>query len=273
MRLRDDSWGDADRDPGALVRSAVDVGVTLLDTAEMYGNEEVVGRAIAGLRDEITLCTKFGVYWGPTGRFNDWNVRADPATVRSAVEGSLRRLGVDVIDLYYLHHRSDETPIEETVGAMAELRQAGKIRALGLSNVTAEDVRRAQATHPIAAVQEPWSLSERKVEAMLPVLIEHGITLVAHSPMGHGDMGAAWAARLLVASELEGLTPPQVALAWVHSRGRELGHPVVPIPGTTHRGHFFENFAASQVTLAAATMADLSDLADTSIRPTRPGDR
>lgn len=273
MRLRDEGWGDADRDPGALVRAAVDVGVTLLDTAEMYGNEEIVGRAIAGLRDEITLCTKFGVYWGPSGRFDDWTVRVDPATVRSAVEGSLRRLGVDVIDLYYLHHRSDETPIEETVGAMADLRQAGKIRALGLSNVTPEDVRRAQATHPIAAVQEQWSLSERTVEPMTPVLLEHGITLVAHSPMGHGDMGAAWTARLLAASKLEGLTPLQVALAWVHNRGRKLGHSVIPIPGTTHREHFLENYAASQVTLTDATMADLSDLAGTSIRPTRPGDR
>lgn len=259
MRLRDKGWGDVDRDPGALVRSAVSAGVTMLDTAEMYGNEEVVGRAIAGLRDEITLCTKFGVYWGPSGRFDDWSVRADPVTVRSAVEGSLRRLGVDTIDLYYLHHRSDETPIEETIGAMAELRQAGKIRALGLSNVTAEDVRRAHATHPITAVQEQWSLSERTVEAMLPLLVEHGIALIAHSPMGHGDMGAAWTARLLAASQREGLTPSQVALAWVHNRGRRLDHPVVPIPGTTHRGHLLENVAASRVTLAEETMEELTD--------------
>lgn len=191
MRLRDEGWGEYDRDPVALVRAAIDGGVTMLDTAEMYGNEEVVGRAIAGQRDEITLCTKFGVYWGTSGNFDDWSVRADPNTVRTAVEGSLKRLGVETIDLYYLHHRSDDTPIEETVAAMEELREAGKIRALGLSNVTVEDIRRAHAVHPIQAVQESWSLARRDVEAMLPVLAELDITLVAHSPMNHGDVEVA----------------------------------------------------------------------------------
>ncbi|WP_074713665.1 aldo/keto reductase [Arthrobacter alpinus] len=161
------------------------------------------------------------------------------------VEGSLRRLGVETIDLYYLHHRSDDTPIEETIGAMAELRQAGKIRLLGLSNVTAEDIRRAQATHPFAAVQEAWSLSGRMVESILPLLQQHDITLVAHSPMGHGDMGTDWAARLFAASEWIGITPAQIALACVHNRGRQLGH-------------LYDNIAASQVTLDDATMAELT---------------
>ena len=168
MRLRDEGWGEVDRDPAALVRTAVEAGVTLIDTAEMYGNEEVVGRAIAAHRDQLLLSSKFGVYWGSSGRFDDWSVRADPDTVRTAIEGSLRRLGVETIDLYYLHHRSDTTPIEETVTAMAALRQAGKIRALGLSNVTVDDIRRAHAVHPIQAVQQEWSLSQREVESMLP---------------------------------------------------------------------------------------------------------
>lgn len=167
MRLTDSGWGDADRDPAALVRAAIDSGVPMLDTAEMYGNEELVGRAIGTNREHITLCSKFGVYRGPSGRPDDWNVRADSATVRAAIDGSLRRLDVDHLDLYYLHHRSEDTPIEETVNAMAELRQAGKIRALGLSNVTLDDIRRAHAVHPITAVQEQWSLIRRDVELFL----------------------------------------------------------------------------------------------------------
>ena len=152
----------------------------------MYGNEELVGRTIAGRRDEVTLCSKFGVRWGDSGRFDDWSVHADAATVVSSCEGSLRRLGVETIDLYYLHHRSEDTPIEETVTAMAGLVAAGKIRAVGLSNVTVDDVRRAHAVHPVLAVQEQWSLGSRGVEAMLPTLAELGVTLVAHSPTGHG---------------------------------------------------------------------------------------
>jgi aryl-alcohol dehydrogenase-like predicted oxidoreductase len=172
---------------------AVEAGVTLLDTAEMYGNEELVGRAVAAFRDDVLLCSKFGVHWGPSGRGDGWAVRADPDTVRAAIDGSLRRLQVDTIDLYYPHHRSATTPIEDTVEAMAGLVSAGKIRAIGLSNVTADDVRRAHAVHPVQAVQEEWSIHRRSVEAMLPVLAELGVTLVAHSSLGHGVLadGAA----------------------------------------------------------------------------------
>lgn len=258
MRLTDEWWGDADRDPGLLVAAAVEAGVTLLDTAEMYGNEEVVGKAVAAHRDQITLCSKFGVYWGPSGRFDDWHVRTDPATVRSAIEGTLRRLDVDIVDLYYLHHRGEDTPIEETVAAMAELRQAGKIGALGLSNVTIEDVRRAHAVHPIAAVQQEWSLGERGVESMLPVLAELGIVLVAHSPLGHGSLTRSRESPVVQAlGEVAvdyGVTPSQVALAWVHTRGSRSGQAVIPLPGTTRVAHLLGNVAAAELVLSDADL-------------------
>ena len=158
----------------------------MVDTADAYQNEELVGRTIRGRRDEVLLASKFGLVWRDevAGGFD---VRADPPYVRQACEASLRRLGVDVIDLYYLHHRSEQTPIEETVGAMAELVAQGKVRALGLSNVTAEDLRRAHAVHPIAALQEQWSLNRRGIEhQLLPVVAELGTVVVAHSPTGHG---------------------------------------------------------------------------------------
>lgn len=258
MRLRNDDWGDEDRDPARLLTAAVEAGVTTLDTAELYGNEEVVGRALSGLRDQVTLCTKFGVYPGPSGEFDDWSVRADADTIRAAVEGSLRRLGVEVIDLYYLHHRSEDTPIEETVAAMAKLRQAGKIRTLGLSNVTVEDIRRAHAEHPIEAVQEEWSLGRRAVETTLPVLRELGIALVAHSPMQHGHAHRARTESTDRVAERYGLTAGQVALAWVHNRGRRLDQTVIPIPGTTSIGHLHDNIAARDIELDDEAMDALA---------------
>lgn len=258
MRLRDEGWGEADRDPAQLFQAAIDADVTIFDTAEMYGNEEVIGRALSGLHDQITLCTKFGVYWGASGDFGDWSIRADADTVRTAIEGSLQRLGVEAIDLYYLHHRSDTTPIEETVSAMAELRQAGKIRALGLSNVTVDDIRRAHAVHPIQAVQEAWSWGRRDVEAMLPVLQELGITLVAHSPMNHGNVHDSTAGALSRVAERYGLNSNQVALAWVHNQGRRLGQPVISIPGTTSIQHLLDNITARDVLLDDDSMNALS---------------
>jgi len=156
MRMRDDTVGDPDRDPTAVVHAVLDAGVTMLDTADMYGNEELVGRTIRGRREDVVLCSKFGVIWGDGG---DWSVRADAAYVHEACAASLRRLDVDVIDVYYLHHRSEHTPVEETVAAMADLIGEGKVRALGLSNVTDEDLRRAHLVHPITALQEQWSLT------------------------------------------------------------------------------------------------------------------
>ena len=253
MRLRVPDGTDHDRDPVAVVNAALDAGVTLLDTAEMYGNEELVGRTIAGRRDEVILCSKFGVVWGPSGRFDDWSVRADAGTVVSSCEGSLRRLGVDTLDLYYLHHRSEETPIEETVTAMAGLVAAGKVRAVGLSNVTVDDVRRAHSVHPVVAVQEEWSLSSRGVEAMLPVLAELGVTLIAHSPTGHGRLhgtsDTALGRALADVARVHAVTSGQVALAWVHLQGRRRGQPVVPLPGTTRVSHLRANVSAADLDL------------------------
>jgi aryl-alcohol dehydrogenase-like predicted oxidoreductase len=276
-RLPARSWAegasDPDRDPVAVVHAAVDAGVTLLDTAEMYGNEELVGRAVAGRRDEVLLCSKFGVVWGRSGRFDDWSVRADRATVLRSCEASLRRLGVDVIDLYYLHHRSEETPIEETVTAMAELVAAGKVRAVGLSNVTVDDLRRAHAVHPVTALQEEWSLVADGAEAFLPTLAELGTTLVAHSPLGHGrlsggDVPADVRAALARPAARLGVRRGQVALAWVHHQRRRHGRPVVPLPGATSTGHLRANVAAASIELTDDEMAALNGLDDgTRFRP------
>ncbi|MGL5928085.1 MAG: aldo/keto reductase [Dermatophilaceae bacterium] len=270
MRLRDDSSAP-DRDPVRLIHTALDSGIHLLDTAEMYGNEELVGRAVAGRRDEVTLCTKFGVRWGESGRFDDWSVHADPATVVSSCEGSLRRLGVETIDLYYLHHRSAETPIEDTVDAMAGLVSAGKVRAIGLSNVTSDDVRRAHAVHPVLAVQEEWSLRSRAVETMLPTLAELDVTLVAHSPTGHGALhqpdGTPLAAPLNEIARLAGVTPGQVALAWVHQRGRRAGQAVTPLPGTTSVAHLRANLAAAHLDLTADDLDRLTSASAESSGP------
>jgi aryl-alcohol dehydrogenase-like predicted oxidoreductase len=266
MRLRESAGADEDRDPYAVIGHALDAGVALLDTADAYGNEELVGRAIRTRRSEVVLCSKFGLVWGE-GR--DWSVRADASYVQQACEASLRRLGVDVIDLYYLHHRSDTTPIEETVLAMADLVAAGKVRALGLSNVTADDLRRAHAVHPVAAVQEEWSLGQRDVERLVPTLVELGVTTVAHSPAGHGVLhapsGTALADEPLaeLRAALSGVaaghdaTPGHVALAWVHHRRQAWETAVVPLPGTTSVAHLRANIAAAELTLSASELARL----------------
>ena len=269
MRLRETAHDDPDRDPIKVINRALDRGVNLLDTADMYGNEALVGRAIAGRRDEVVLATKFGVVWGEGG---DWSVHADAAYVRTACEASLRRLEVEVIDLYYLHNRSDETPIEETVSAMAELVEQGKVRSLGLSNVTAEDLRRAHAVHPITAVQEAWSLVHREFEEMLPTVRELGVIAVAHSPTGHGllhspDGGVPGStAPPVLQSTLADLaaaheaTPGQVALAWVHHQSQRRDLQVVPLPGTTRVSHLDANIAAAELVLSEIDLERL-DLA------------
>jgi aryl-alcohol dehydrogenase-like predicted oxidoreductase len=269
MRLRDKPAPDPDRDPVAVVNRALDRGVRLLDTADMYGNEALVGRAISGRRDEVLLATKFGVVWGEGGA---WSVHADAAYVHRACEGSLRRLGVEVIDLYYLHHRSDETPIEETVSAMAELVEQGKVRSLGLSNATPEDLRRAHAVHPITAVQEAWSLVNREFEQMLPTVRELGVVAVAHSPAGHGLLHApgrglpgsaapaALQSTLADIAEAHDATPGQVALAWVHHQAQRRDLHVVPLPGSTRVSHLDANIAAAELGLSAGDL-DRLDLA------------
>lgn len=264
----------------AVIHRALELGVTLLDTADMYGphlNEELVGRAIAGRRSDVVLATKFGIVRDGGGR----SIRGDREYVRASVEGSLKRLGTDVIDLYYLHRVPADTPIEETVGAMAELVTEGKVRHLGLSEAGAETLRRAHAVHPITALQSEWSLWSRDIEAeIVPTARELGIGLVPYSPLGRGvltgrfassadfgkgdfrsvnprfsgdnlDTNLKMVAALRALAEARGVTAGQLALAWVQHRGSD----VVPIPGTKRIKYLEENVAAASLELSEADLA------------------
>ena len=277
----------------ATIRRAVDLGVTLLDTADIYGsghNEVLVGRAIEGRRDQVQLATKFGI--DRSGGEDKRLVRGEPGYVFQSCHSSLLRLGVDVIDLYYLHRPPDDVPIEETVGAMAHLVEQGKVRFLGLSEVDAEQLRRAHAVHPITAVQSEYSLWTRDVEATaLPAMRELGIALVAYSPLGRGfltgtvtadtlsesdvrgrfprfvgEAGQANATTVAAAirtlAECKGATPAQVALAWVHAQSARQGVPVVPIPGTKRVRWLEQNIAALDVMVTADELDVLDRLAD-----------
>jgi aryl-alcohol dehydrogenase-like predicted oxidoreductase len=271
MRLREVSGASGDRDPVAVIHAALDAGITMVDTADAYQNEELIGRAIRGRRDEVLLASKFGLVWRHEAA-GDFDVRADRSYVRQACDASLRRLGVDVIDLYYLHHRSETIPIEETIGSLAELIGQGKVRALGLSNVTAEDLRRAHVVFPVAALQEQWSLVQRDIEQqLLPTVAELGMVVVAHSPTGHGllqqDLTEAneqvAGDRLSVLGEIastRGVSVGQIALAWVHHREQVHGVPVVPIPGTTSVSHLLSNVAAADVSLSYDELGRLDSL-------------
>lgn len=272
----------------ATIHRALDLGVTFLDTADMYGpftNEQLVGKAIAGRRDEVQLATKFGNERNPDG---SWvGINGKPEYVRSACDASLQRLGVDHIDLYYQHRVDRTVPIEETVGAMKELVDAGKVRHLGLSEAAADTVRRAHAVHPITALQSEYSLFTRDLEdAIVPVLRELGIGLVPYSPLGRGILTGAVNARSLESgdsratgrfprfegdaldanlqlvervralAEEKGCTPGQLALAWVLAQGdSDLG--VAPIPGTKRVRYLEENVAAADVELTDADLAAL----------------
>ncbi|MCW2999411.1 MAG: aldo/keto reductase [Solirubrobacterales bacterium] len=280
----------------ATIHRALELGVTLLDTADMYGpflNEELVGRAIADRRDGVVVATKFGIQRDPEDRTRR-GVNGRPEYVRSAAEASLRRLGVDHIDLYYQHRVDRSVPIEETVGAMAELVAEGKVSHLGLSEASPETIRRAHATHPITALQTEYSLWSRDVEdEILPTIRELGIGLVPYSPLGRGFLsgtirsiddlapddyrrvaprfaGENFAKNLAVVQVIRELaaekdcTPSQLALAWVLNQGED----VVPIPGTTRPERVEENVAAVDVKLDAA---DLQRIAEA--LPTVAGDR
>ncbi len=268
MRLRDNESGEPDRDPVGVIDAALDAGVSMIDTADMYGNEELVGRAIARRRDEVLLASKFGVVWNdalPEG----YEIRADATYVRHACDASLRRLRTDRIDLYYLHHRSETVPIEETVNALADLVQQGKIGAIGLSNVTAEDLRRADAVHPVTALQEHWSLAERSIERdLVPAAAALGIAVVAHSPTSHGVLHAAAIGDapadekhtiLREIATAHQASVGQIAIAWVHSRGAVHGLDVLPLPGTTRAGHVRANVAAGAIGLSPAELERLTD--------------
>jgi aryl-alcohol dehydrogenase-like predicted oxidoreductase len=255
-------YGTGDEEESiATIRRAIDLGITFLDTADMYGpftNEKLVGKAIAGRRDEVVLATKFGNVRGEDGSYH--SVSGDPDYVRNACNASLSRLGVDHIDLYYQHRVDPETPIEETVGAMKELVEAGKVRYLGLSEAAAETIRKAHAVHPISALQSEYSLFTREVEdEILPTMRELDIGFVPYSPLGRGFLTGRWrsiedmpendtrsvrfprfaeenfqknlelADRVREVAEGKGITPGQLALAWLLVQGDD----IVPIPGTS----------------------------------------
>ena len=286
-------YGQADWEESiATIRRALDLGVTFIDTADIYGaghNEVLVGRAISGRRAEVQLATKFGIdrSAGDAKR----TVRGERAYVKRSCESSLLRLGVDVIDLYYLHRPPQTAEIEETVGAMAELVTEGKVRYLGLSEVDNDLLRRAYAVHPITAVQSEYSLWARDPETtVLDALRELGVGLVPYSPLGRGFLtgtvdvktldakdfrshnprfaGDAGAANQAIAdavrgvAEAKGVAPAQVALAWVHGQAGRLGVPVAPIPGTKRVKWLEQNVAALDITLTPGELAVLDPLGD-----------
>jgi aryl-alcohol dehydrogenase-like predicted oxidoreductase len=269
----------SDAESMATIRRALDLGVTLLDTADMYGphtNERLVGKAIAGRRDAVVLATKFGIVRDPANPGLDARITGRPEYVKRACEASLQRLGVDHIDLYYQHRVDLNTPIEETVGAMGQLVQEGKVRFLGLSEAAPETIRRAHTVHPITALQTEYSLWSREVErAILPTVRRLGIGFVAYSPLGRGfltgklastdDLAAddfrrvqpllrgenlrvnlAMVERVSEIAANKGVTPGQLALAWLYAKGAD----VVPIPGTRRRQYLEENVAATQLELS-----------------------
>ncbi|GAA2665605.1 aldo/keto reductase [Nonomuraea recticatena] len=281
-------YGAADENESiAVIHRALDLDVTFLDTADMYGtghNEQLVGRAIKGRRDEVFLGTKFGIRRDGGAR----SIDNSPAYIRQACDASLQRLGVDHIDLYYMHRRNPDVPVEESVGAMAELVEQGKVRHLGLSEVTADTLRRAHATHPIHALQSEYSLFTRGIEQeILPAARELGVKLVAYSPISRGLLSGALPpadqlpdddfrkhlprtsgeagehnAKLVeqvkaVATEV-GCTPAQLSLAWLLAQGED----IIPIPGTKRLKYLEENAAAASITLTADQLAALSTVAD-----------
>ncbi|MEZ5087625.1 MAG: aldo/keto reductase [Tessaracoccus sp.] len=298
--------GLTDDEARAQLHTAIDAGITLLDTSDVYGdpepghaggpagtNEKMLAPLLAERRDDVQLATKFGITGETvdpeTGEIQAGRIDGRPAYVRSACEASLRRLGVEVIDLYYLHRPDLSVPIEETVGAMAELVQEGKVRYLGLSEVTDSELRRAHDVHPISALQSEWSLWSRDVEArIVPACAELGVGFVPYSPLGRGfltgtltketvasdirgatqRMGDGWEANqralavvTAVAEEL-GASNSQVALAWLLAQGARLGVSTVPIPGSRRASRMIENLGAADLVLDDEQMSRLDTVAD-----------
>ena len=282
-------YGSTDeREAIDTIHRALELGIDFLDTADMYGpftNERLVGRAIADRRDQVVLATKFGNSRSESGDF--LGIRGDPGYVRAACDASLERLGVDEIDLYYQHRVDKKVPIEETVGAMAELVEQGKVRYLGLSEASADTIRRAHAVHPISALQTEYSLWTRDTEqAILPTVRELGIGFVAYSPLGRGFLSGRFRSpddipegdfrrnnprfqgdnfernlelveRVREIADEKRVTPGQLALAWVMRQGDD----VVPIPGTKRVRYLEENVAAAEVELTDDDLARLDEAA------------
>jgi len=282
-------YGSADEGEAIeVIHRALDLGVTFLDTADMYGpftNEKLVGKAIAGRREEVVVATKFGIVRGENGE--RLGIRGDAEYVRKSCEDSLQRLGVERIDLYYQHRVDPEVPIEETVGAMAELVAQGKVAHLGLSEAAPETIRRAHATHPIAALQTEYSLWSREPEdEILPTVRELGIGFVPYSPLGRGfltgrfqspddlpegdfrrvnprfegenfDRNLRLVERVTEIAAEKGATPGQLALAWVLAQGED----VVPIPGTKRLSYLEQNVAAAEIELSEEDLRRIDEAA------------
>ncbi|MFD8092262.1 aldo/keto reductase [Streptomyces malaysiensis] len=279
----------------ATLERALERGVTLFDTADVYGfgrNEEFISPFVRANRDRITLATKFAIVREENDPYGRQRIRNDRPYIREAIERSLRRLGVDHIDLYYMHRRNPEVPLEESVGAMAELVAEGKVKHLGLSEVTAKELRAAHAVHPIAALQSEWSLFSRDIEKdVVGTARELGVTVVPYSPLGRGfltgsfvqaeqELGegdfrrlqprftgdnAATNAALLEPlrkiAEVRGATLAQIALAWVQQQAQVHGLAVVPIPGTRTRARVEQNTGATRIKLSAEELAALEPIA------------
>lgn len=276
----------------ATLEMALVGGVRMFDTADMYGlgaNETFLAPFVRAHRERVVIATKFG-YTRAAGNADDWSLDNRPAYIREAVERSLRRLGVEVIDLYYMHRRQPDVPIEDAVGAMADLVKAGKVKSLGLCEVSAEELRAAQAVHPISALQSEWSVFSRGIEdGVLDAAREGGTVIVPFAPLGRGLLtGKAFAgalgaddarnhfprfqpenraANLRLAGQVErlaaarGVTAAQMALAWLSTQAARLEVRVVPIPGTRRRSRLAENLAAAAIRLTDAEMAAMNALA------------
>ncbi|WP_076789267.1 aldo/keto reductase [Chlorobium sp. KB01] len=275
----------------ATIHRAIDLGINFLDTSDMYGpftNELLIGKALKGLRDRVKIATKFGIMRSTPSTDGGWapvtGISGRPEYVRSACDASLKRLGIDHIDLYYQHRVDSEVPIEETVGAMAELVSAGKVSYIGLSEACADTIRRAHSVHPLTALQSEYSMWSREPEEeVLPTLRELGIGFVAYSPLGRGFLtgelkspddfplddyrrnsprfqGEHFMKNLelvkgiKVIATKKGITAAQLALAWVLAQGAD----IVPIPGTKQRGYLEENIAAGSVVISESEMAEIS---------------
>lgn len=276
----------------ATLERALALGVTLFDTADMYGlgaNESFLAPFVKANRQRVVIATKFG-YTRTVERPDDWSLSNRPDYIRHAVDQSLRRLGIDTIDLYYMHRRTPDVPMEDSVGAMADLVKAGKVRALGLCEVSTEELRAAHAVHPIAAMQSEWSVFSRQIEQEIaPLAASLGVAIVPFAPLGRGILtGATFGkqlaaddfrrhfprfqsdnqasnsrlvARLEALAKARGISTAQLALAWLQTRARQFDVTVVPIPGTRRRARLTENVAAASVALDEQEMSAIEPLA------------